>query len=33
MTEDLRKRTPGRIRKLLADFYLLAGQLPDAIHQ
>ncbi|CEI93174.1 hypothetical protein RMCBS344292_07414 [Rhizopus microsporus] len=32
MTENLRKRTPGRIRKLLADFYLLAGQLPDAIH-
>ncbi|KAI8641004.1 TRAPP II complex [Parasitella parasitica] len=26
-----RKRTPGRIRKLLGDFYLLAGRLPDAV--
>ncbi|KAI7903009.1 TRAPP II complex [Cokeromyces recurvatus] len=26
------KRTPGRIRKLLGDFYLLAGRLPDAIN-
>ncbi|CEI86846.1 hypothetical protein RMCBS344292_01273 [Rhizopus microsporus] len=25
------QRTPGRIKKLLADFYLLAGRLPDAI--
>lgn len=28
-----RKRTPGRIRKLLGDFYLLAGRLPDAVNQ
>ncbi|KAI8375365.1 TRAPP II complex [Choanephora cucurbitarum] len=27
-----KKRTPGRIQKLLGDFYLLAGRLPDAIH-
>lgn len=27
------QRTPGRIKKLLADFYLLAGRLPDAIQQ
>ncbi|CAO0789225.1 unnamed protein product [Mucor circinelloides] len=27
-----RKRTPGRIRKLLGDFYLLAGRLPDAVN-
>jgi hypothetical protein len=27
------QRTPGRIKKLLADFYLLAGRLPDAIKQ
>ncbi|KAI8355172.1 TRAPP II complex [Blakeslea trispora] len=27
-----KKRTAGRIQKLLADFYLLAGRLPDAIH-
>ncbi|CEP15600.1 hypothetical protein [Parasitella parasitica] len=26
-----RKRTPGRTRKLLGDFYLLAGRLPDAV--
>ncbi|KAI9478517.1 MAG: TRAPP II complex [Benjaminiella poitrasii] len=26
------KRTPGRIRKLLGDLYLLAGRLPDAIN-
>ncbi|GAN03919.1 hypercellular protein [Mucor ambiguus] len=26
-----RKRTPGRIKKLLGDFYLLAGRLPDAV--
>ncbi|KAI8373047.1 TRAPP II complex [Radiomyces spectabilis] len=26
-----RRRTPGRIKKLLADFYLLAGRLPDAV--
>ncbi|KAI8343814.1 TRAPP II complex [Blakeslea trispora] len=25
------QRTPGRIKKLFADFYLLAGRLPDAI--
>ncbi|KAL7320454.1 hypothetical protein PS15m_000343 [Mucor circinelloides] len=25
------QRTPGRIKKLLADFYLLAGRLPDAV--
>lgn len=28
-----KKRTPGRIRKLLGDFYLLAGRLPDALNQ
>jgi hypothetical protein len=28
-----KQRTPGRIKKLLADFYLLAGRLPDAIEQ
>lgn len=28
-----KKRTPGRIRKLLGDFYLLAGRLPDAVNQ
>lgn len=27
-----RKRTPGRIKKLLGDFYLLAGRLPDAVN-
>lgn len=27
------QRTPGRIKKLLADFYLLAGRLPDAVKQ
>jgi hypothetical protein len=27
-----KKRTPGRIRKLLGDFYLLAGRLPDAVN-
>ncbi|KAI7862240.1 TRAPP II complex [Spinellus fusiger] len=27
-----KRRTPGRIKKLLADFYLLAGRLPDAIN-
>ncbi|CAO3613143.1 unnamed protein product [Cunninghamella blakesleeana] len=26
-----KRRTPGRIKKLFADFYLLAGRLPDAI--
>ncbi|KAI8576610.1 hypothetical protein K450DRAFT_255841 [Umbelopsis ramanniana AG] len=26
-----KRRTPGRIQKLLADFYLLAGRLPDAV--
>ncbi|KAI8991231.1 TRAPP II complex [Mycotypha africana] len=26
-----RQRTPGRIKKLLGDFYLLAGRLPDAL--
>ncbi|KAI9025957.1 TRAPP II complex [Phycomyces nitens] len=26
-----KRRTPGRIKKLLADFYLLAGRLPDAV--
>ncbi|KAI8337994.1 TRAPP II complex [Chlamydoabsidia padenii] len=26
-----KKRAPGRIKKLYADFYLLSGQLPDAI--
>ncbi|KAG1461641.1 hypothetical protein G6F56_005681 [Rhizopus delemar] len=31
--EDLKKKTPGRIKKLLGDFYLLAGRLPDAIRQ
>ncbi|CAO3597656.1 unnamed protein product [Absidia cylindrospora] len=33
-TSDLSKtkrRTPGRIKKLFADFYLLAGRLPDAV--
>ncbi|KAG0167730.1 hypothetical protein DFQ30_005723 [Apophysomyces sp. BC1015] len=33
-TPDLgktKRRTPGRIKKLLADFYLLAGRLPDAV--
>ncbi|KAI8647021.1 TRAPP II complex [Parasitella parasitica] len=25
------QRTPGRIKKLLGDFYLLAGRLPDAV--
>ncbi|KAI8098748.1 TRAPP II complex [Halteromyces radiatus] len=33
-TSDLTKtkrRTPGRIKKLFADFYLLAGRLPDAV--
>jgi trafficking protein particle complex subunit 9 len=28
-----KRRTPGRIQKLLADFYLLAGRLPDAVSQ
>lgn len=28
-----KKRTPGRIRKILGDFYLLAGRLPDAVNQ
>jgi hypothetical protein len=28
-----KKRTPGRIKKLLGDFYLLAGRLPDAVNQ
>jgi hypothetical protein len=32
-TENLRKRTPARIKKLMGDFYLLAGRLPDAIDQ
>ncbi|KAG2204837.1 hypothetical protein INT47_004112 [Mucor saturninus] len=27
-----KKRTPGRIRKLLGDFYLLSGRLPDAVN-
>ncbi|CAO3599495.1 unnamed protein product [Absidia cylindrospora] len=27
----LQKRTPGRIKKLYADFYLLSGRLPDAL--
>ncbi|CAO3633171.1 unnamed protein product [Mucor hiemalis] len=27
-----KKRTPGRIRKILGDFYLLAGRLPDAVN-
>ncbi|CAO3600653.1 unnamed protein product [Absidia cylindrospora] len=26
-----KRRTPGRIKKLFADFYLLAGRLPDAV--
>ncbi|RUS24192.1 transport protein Trs120 or TRAPPC9 TRAPP II complex subunit-domain-containing protein [Jimgerdemannia flammicorona] len=28
----LRKRTPGRIVKLIADLYLLSGRLPDAVN-
>jgi len=27
----LKRRTPGRVQKLLADLYLLAGRLPDAV--
>ena len=27
-----KKRTPGRIKKVLGDFYLLAGRLPDAVN-
>ncbi|KAI8877388.1 Trs120-domain-containing protein [Backusella circina FSU 941] len=27
-----KKRTPGRVKKLLGDFYLLAGRLPDAVN-
>ncbi|CAO3642865.1 unnamed protein product [Cunninghamella echinulata] len=27
-----KRRTPGRVKKLFADFYLLAGRLPDAIN-
>ncbi|KAI8063251.1 TRAPP II complex [Gongronella butleri] len=27
-----KRRTPGRIKKLFADFYLLAGRLPDAVN-
>lgn len=32
-TMRVKKRTPGRIRKLLGDFYLLSGRLPDAVNQ
>ncbi|RCH96060.1 hypothetical protein CU098_003187, partial [Rhizopus stolonifer] len=31
-TSRTKKRTSGRIRKLLGDFYLLAGRLPDAVN-
>ncbi|GAA5816543.1 hypothetical protein MFLAVUS_010073 [Mucor flavus] len=31
-TVRTKKRTPGRIKKLLGDFYLLAGRLPDAVN-
>ncbi|KAG2221446.1 hypothetical protein INT45_005251 [Circinella minor] len=27
-----KRRTPGRVKKLLADLYLLAGRLPDAVN-
>ncbi|ORX53995.1 Trs120-domain-containing protein [Hesseltinella vesiculosa] len=30
-TSKTKRRTPGRIKKLFADFYLLAGRLPDAV--
>ncbi len=29
----LKRRTPGRVQKLIADLYLMAGRLPDAVSQ
>jgi hypothetical protein len=29
----LRKRAPGRVQKLIADLYLMAGRLPNAVQK